>query len=95
MMVLGSSEMRAISRFNSVILANLAMHGFANSLLTLAWDALPVFSYLSYAACGHDDIEMEAMQSHFAHLRKVRSIPVGSTNVRIRKFESRIRHEWP
>ena len=40
MVVLGCSEIRAASRFSSVILADLAVRGFAISFLTLARIAL-------------------------------------------------------
>ena len=43
MVVLGGSEIRAVSKFSSAIFADLAMRGFAISLLTLTNDALPVF----------------------------------------------------
>jgi hypothetical protein len=43
MLVLGCSEIRAVSRFSSAILADLAMRGFAISFLTLARVALPGF----------------------------------------------------
>jgi len=40
MVVLGCSEIRIVSRFSSVILADLAIRGFAISCLTLARIAL-------------------------------------------------------
>ena len=40
-MVLGCSRVRVVSRFSSVILADVAMLGFAISFLTLACVALP------------------------------------------------------
>ena len=43
MVVLGCSRVRAVSRFSSVILADLAMRGFAISFLTLARIARPDF----------------------------------------------------
>ncbi len=43
MVVLGCSGIRAVSRFSSAILADLAMRGFAISFLTLARVALPGF----------------------------------------------------
>ena len=41
MVVLGCSEILAVSRFSSVILADLAIRGVAISFLTLARIALP------------------------------------------------------
>jgi hypothetical protein len=41
--VLGCSGILAVSRFSSAILADLAMRGFANSFLTLAYVARPDF----------------------------------------------------
>ena len=41
MVIVGCSGIRAVSRFSSVILADLAMRGFAISFLTLARVALP------------------------------------------------------
>jgi hypothetical protein len=35
------------------------------------------------------------MQSHFAQLRNMRPIAVGSHHVRIGKIKSRIHHKWP
>jgi hypothetical protein len=50
MVVLGCSGIRAVSRFSCVILADLAMRGFAISLLTLARVGLPG-SFLCFL-CG-------------------------------------------
>jgi hypothetical protein len=41
METLGCSEIRAVSKFSSAILADLAMRGFAISFLTLARIAVP------------------------------------------------------
>ena len=50
MVVLGSSRVRAVSRFSSEILADLAMRGFAISFLTLACVARPDLVLLFF--CG-------------------------------------------
>jgi hypothetical protein len=50
MVVLGCSRVRAVSRFSSVLLADLAMPGFAISFLTLAYVARPDFLLLFF--CG-------------------------------------------
>jgi hypothetical protein len=75
--------LRAVSRFSSVILADLAMRGFAISFLTLARVA-SLSSFFSFlCSMHHRDIKTEAIQSHFAKLRNMRSIPVGrSTELR-------------
>jgi hypothetical protein len=38
-----------------------------------------VLSYLPYVAYSYDGIETEVMQSHFAQLRNIRPIHVGSS----------------
>ena len=55
-----------MSKFISVILADLAMVGFAISFLTLARVGLPMFFSWFLCDMSQDDIEMESMVSHFA-----------------------------
>src|SRR5580693_1487766 len=77
--VLGCSIFREVSRFSSAILADLAVRGFAISFVTSACVAFLgslVPSYLSHAACTHDGIETEVIQSHFAQSRNIRAIHI-------------------
>lgn len=57
---------RAVSKFISAILADLAMVGFAISFLTLARVALAISFLWFFCHMPQDDIEMESMVSHFA-----------------------------
>ena len=52
MVVLGCSGIRALSKFSSVILADLAMRGFAISFLTLARVTLTC-SFLRFLCTTH------------------------------------------
>jgi len=49
-----------------------------HSLLTLARVVLRGSFLFSYVPCHHHDIHMDAMQFHFAQLRNMRPMPVGS-----------------
>jgi hypothetical protein len=66
MVALGCSRVRAVSKFISVILADLAMVGFAISFLTLARVELPIAFSWFLCDMPQDDIEMKSMVSHFA-----------------------------
>jgi hypothetical protein len=57
---------RAVSKFISVILADLAMVGFAISFLTLARVALAISFLWFFCHMPQDDIEIESIVSHFA-----------------------------
>ena len=61
--MLGCSEIRAVSKFSSAIFADLAMRGFAISLLTLIRVALPVFFLVFLCIMHPHNAEIEAAQS--------------------------------
>jgi hypothetical protein len=70
MTALGCSEIRAVSKFSSAFLTDLGMRGFAISFLTLECVALSGCFLLLLWSMHHHDIEIEAMQSHFAQFPK-------------------------
>jgi hypothetical protein len=70
MVVVGCSGIRAVSRFSSAILADLAMRGFAISFLTLAVVELSGFFLAFLCDMPDHDTQMKTMQSHFAQVRK-------------------------
>ncbi|HLW98551.1 MAG TPA: hypothetical protein VKR82_07890 [Candidatus Acidoferrales bacterium] len=95
MVTLGCSGIRAVSRFNSAIFADLAMRGFAISFLTLVLvEASDSFLAFLWNMANHD-IESKAIQSHSAQLRNIGTIPVRSVTFGSAVSKSRIHCEWP